>query len=63
MNTKKKRFHYPSKSIRIDPKVLQTLGKIKQQYGLTWNLLFVELIKEWDRNKNRSKHWFRSFFI
>jgi hypothetical protein len=42
-----RRFHYRPKSFRISEKVLKNLKKIHKETGLSYNLLFSEMIRSY----------------
>jgi len=44
-------LHYKLFSYRLNPKTVKQLKKIKKEKGLTYNLLFVDLLKNYKKHK------------
>jgi len=44
--------HYKSYSFRLNEKTINKLKQFKKQHAKSWNLLFVELIKIYERKKH-----------
>ena len=45
--------HYKSYSFRLNEKTIYEIRKIKKYEGLSYNLLFVQLLKKFNKQKNK----------
>jgi hypothetical protein len=46
-----KTIHYKTKGFRLDDKVIQTLEVLKRERGLSYNLLFKDLLLRYQKQR------------
>lgn len=48
--------HYPLVSYRLNDKTKQNINNLHRTTGLTYNLLFVDMIKKYLKNKTKANN-------